>query len=122
MTWFWKRKDDMDPYRKFIEEIPMAALLATCDLSDTKIICANKKHQKLTGYKNAELIGKSPLVFRKDQTDDPAIKRDLLEHHFYTGNVINYTKSGNEYSINLTIMGVIIEGRRFYCCIKNPAV
>ena len=67
MTWFWKRKDDMDPYRKFIEEIPMAALLATCDLNDTKIICANKKHQKLTGYKNAELIGKSPLVFRKDQ-------------------------------------------------------
>lgn len=112
----------VDPYRKFIEKIPMAAILATCDINDTKIICANKRHQKLTGYNSQELVGLSPIVFRKGQPDDTSIKRDLLAYHFFNGNVINYTKSGKEQCINLTIMGVIIEGRRFYCCIKNPAV
>ena len=112
-----------NPYNRFIDSIPMAAALTTYDANDPKIIVANKAHQKLTGYTNAELIGMSPRMFKGPLTDthhSAELKKAIKENDFFSGKLINYTKAGKPYDMMLTVVGVVIEGRKFYCGLKRP--
>lgn len=65
-----------------------------------KIIYANKSFSKLTGYTQAEVIGKTPRILQGAATDKKVVGRlreALLKDKKFEGKAINYKKNGTPF-------------------------
>ena len=70
-----------------------------------RIIFANEAFTKMTGYTEAEIIGKTPLIFQGPKTD--LIELERLKNCLKKGEscevtVVNYKKNGDEFWNNFT--------------------
>jgi PAS domain S-box-containing protein len=86
------------------------------------ILYTNKEHVKLTGYYNAELVGKRPTIFQGKNTCIKTInelKNALEEKDFWMGQLINYHKDGTEQYIHMTIFTISIERNHYYVVHKK---
>ncbi len=77
------------------------------------VIYANKAFEKVTGYSSEEIIGKTPRMLQGTGTSKSVLKElkdTLINNKIYKGELLNYTKSGEEYWVYVTIVPVIGEG------------
>ena len=114
----------LNPMQEFVDRIPVPATVTTFDAEEPIILAANKLHERLTGYKSADLVGKSPRIFKGATTDlevSRTIKEELRNYHFCSLPITNYKADGTTYNFILSVCGVIIEGNAFYCALKRTA-
>jgi PAS domain S-box-containing protein len=76
------------------------SVLVTDATKAGKIIYANKSFSKLTGYTQAEVIGKTPRILQGAATDKKVVGRlreALLKDKKFEGKAINYKKNGTPF-------------------------
>lgn len=82
---------------------------------DEKIIYVNKAVEKLTGYSKKELIGKTPRMLKSGKTSDKVYKElsNAMKngHPFYTEEMFNQKKSGEDYQASLSVYPVVKDGK-----------
>jgi PAS domain S-box-containing protein len=74
-----------------------------------KIIFANKAFERITGYAPDEVIGRSPRLLQGEKTDPKVLKeirQALVERQPIQRQLINYTKSGAPYWIEMDIVPI----------------
>ena len=74
-----------------------------------RIVFVNQAAERLTGYARAELIGQTPRLFQGPRTDQAELRRisaALRQVRPVFAELINYTKAGTEYWIELNITPV----------------
>ena len=72
-----------------------------------EIIYVNKAFTEMTGYSSEEVIGKSPRILQSKDTEQKeklAIRRALEKKEAIRVTLRNYTKTGREYWIDLSIL------------------
>ncbi|MBD2653581.1 PAS domain S-box protein [Synechocystis sp. FACHB-383] len=75
-----------------------------------KIVYVNPAFEKLTGYTSQEIIGRSPRLLQGPQTDPgelSRIKTALENKDSVRAQLINYTKTGKQYCIELEIIPLL---------------
>ncbi len=81
-----------------------------------RIIFVNKAFTKMTGYKEEEVIGKTPRILQGPKSDKIELKRlgeSLRNHRPHEVTTINYRKNGEEFWINFTVTPVANEMGRY---------
>ena len=76
----------------------------------TPIIYVNQAILNSSGYTRDELIGKSPTIFHGENTEQPGLKvlgEALKEKKPCKIELANYTKTGKEYYISITISPIL---------------
>ena len=112
------------PIQTFVDRIPYGAIITTQSATDPVILAANRKHSLITGYKASEVLNKSPRMFKGSLTEKEVsaeIKDEIAKYHFANVKVTNHKPNGTPYRINLTVMGVVIDGQNYYVAIKTLA-
>ncbi len=88
---------------------------AELDLPGPKIIFINSAFTKMTGYNEAEAIGKNPRILQGPRTDKTVLGRlrhDLEGGKVFEGETINYRKNGEEFHLAWQIAPIRdVEGR-----------
>ncbi len=77
------------------------------DETGPKIIYINESFTKVTGFTMEDVYGKTPRIFQGPRTDKEIlakIKQAMLNFEPVQVEIINYTKSGEEYWVDLTIV------------------
>ncbi|MFK5882127.1 MAG: EAL domain-containing protein [Sulfurospirillum sp.] len=80
--------------------------------SKARILRTNRAFEKITGYKESEVIGNNPSVLKSGKHDVDFYKdmyQKLLNNHYWSGGIINRKKDGSLYHENLTIQTVLHE-------------
>jgi PAS domain S-box-containing protein len=98
-------------------------VITTYDYKNPCILFANLEHEKLTGYSSDELIGKNPKMFQGDATIKSSVngmREGLRKFDSWEGSLVNYTKSGQPYTVFIVIFGISTdENERFYIAVKT---
>ena len=85
-------------------------IITNADLENgPKIIYVNKSFTKLTGYKQDEVIGKTPHMLQGHDTDRNTLDRlksSLQKGKPFKGELKNYTKNGEPYWLDISIMPI----------------
>jgi PAS domain-containing protein len=114
--------EPVNPLQEFVDKIPVAAVVTTFDATEPKILAANALHEKLSGYKNKDVVNLSPRIFKGANTN-PEISRlirtELSNYHFASLPITNHRPDGTSYDIILTICGVVINDTPYYCALKR---
>ncbi|WP_127846351.1 PAS domain S-box protein [Psychroflexus aestuariivivens] len=74
-----------------------------------RIVYVNQAFTKMTGYKEAEVIGKTPRILQGPETNREGldkVRKDLEKSHSTELTTINYKKNGDPFWINFKINGV----------------
>lgn len=106
----------------FLNRFNKPAVLTSYDYNIPVIISCNKAHVEMTGYSALELVGKSPSMFKGPLScpdTSKELKQALKDYDFWYGTLTNYKKNGDAYQFELTIVGVLIDGRKYYFALKN---
>jgi PAS domain S-box-containing protein len=88
------------------------------------ITWVNRAFTKFTGYSTDEMVGKTPQVLHGPKTD-PNIQEKILESlqkdEFVPFEVLNYTKSGEEYWVEFSLSAIYNEKNEIerYIAIQN---
>jgi PAS domain S-box-containing protein len=98
-----------------VEQSKESILITNAEISwpGPKIIFVNPAFTKLTGYSEAEAIGKTPRILQGPRTDTALLKQlrqCLQEGKEFEGETINYRKDGTEFNIEWQI-----------AALRNPA-
>ncbi|PIR34028.1 MAG: hypothetical protein COV36_01725 [Alphaproteobacteria bacterium CG11_big_fil_rev_8_21_14_0_20_44_7] len=73
------------------------------------IVHVNDAFTKITGYEKHEVIGKTPRILQGEKTDRETLNRlrECLENgRSFRGELINYSKAGNEYWLDISIVPI----------------
>jgi PAS domain S-box-containing protein len=79
---------------------------AELDLPGPKIIFVNPAFTRMTGYNEAEAIGKTPRILQGPRTDKAGLNRlrqNLERGKVFSGEAINYRKDGKEFNLEWQI-------------------
>lgn len=93
-----------------LNDIIIITKAESLDEQELKTVFVNDAFEKLTGYSPQEIIGKSPKILQGPKTDRRElnrIKTALRNKEAIRTQLINYTKSGMEYWIELEIVPLI---------------
>jgi len=74
-----------------------------------KIVYVNEALVKMSGYSKEEIIGKSPHMFqgpKSDRDELNKLKKAIEEHMPYSAEIINYTKNGRLYWVDMDLAPV----------------
>lgn len=74
-----------------------------------KIVYVNEAFERISGYKAEEIIGKTPRVLQGKDTDRATLdilKQTLVSGMPYSGEILNYTKDGTPYWLDIQIVPV----------------
>ena len=75
-----------------------------------KIIYVNEAFTKITGYTSAEVIGKTPRILQGEKSDRSIlsqIKQSLSKNKPIKTEIVNYSKDGREYWVELNIVPIV---------------
>ena len=79
------------------------------DPLETKIVYVNEAFTHMTGYRLAELMGRSPNIFRGTKTSQKVlstIRQSLEKNEPVKAEMINYTKTGKEFWLEVNIVPI----------------
>ncbi|MCJ2056296.1 PAS domain-containing protein [Methylobacterium sp. J-048] len=98
--------------RAAVEATGEAILVTSSDLSEPGPIIeyANPAFARMTGYSQAEVIGRSPRFLQGPLTDPAslaAMKRALMAGEPFQGEAVNYRKDGTTYAVEWLITPVL---------------
>ena len=98
-------------YQDRLEKARDAILItgAGLDIPGPTIQFANSAFERLTGFRRAEILGRTPRLLQGTRTDPAELRRmreGLIEHGAFEGEVINYRKDKSEYLMGWAIAGV----------------
>lgn len=74
-----------------------------------KVIYVNKSFSKITGFDSKEIIGKTPRILQGQDTSNSTKKKmsaKIRAGEIFEGEVLNYSKSGEPYWIDLNIIPI----------------
>ncbi len=108
---------DLRLLRAAVEATGEAILITTADLDEPGpvIVYANPAFTKLSGYKAAEAVGRSPRFLQGPGTDRAALDRtraSLEAGEAFQGEALNYRKDGTTYRVEWLITPVRDAGGR----------
>lgn len=89
-----------------------AVIITDNDTSDTsipKIIFANQAFTEMSGYKASEVVGKSPLLFRGENSDESELKKlvaAIKNEEETQVETISYKKDGEEYWVSFSMIPI----------------
>lgn len=92
-----------------IQHLNDIVLITDANVSDQRIIFVNDAFEHRTGYSRAEVIGKNAKILQGPKTcrfQLDVIKNALMNFEPVNVELINYTKSGEEYWLDLEIIPV----------------
>ncbi len=85
-------------------------IITNADLENgPQIVYVNKAFTQLTGYEAVEVIGKTPRILQGKQTNRGTLERlkeTLLRGKPFKGELKNYTKDGEPYWLDISIMPI----------------
>ena len=110
--------------KKVVDKYPDPAALMTYDSewNSRVFLYANKRHQKLTGYSNDEIVGKTPDMFIGKNTLEKTInsaQEGLKNSSFWNGIITNIRKDGTETLVDLLIFAICYEGKNYFVVLKR---
>ena len=95
--------------------IPLARSQFTSQFSILTIAYSNKAFTKLTGYDQADVIGKSPSLLQGEGTDKKVLARlkESMRKGLgdYEGSAINYRKNGTPFIMHWRVVPVKVGGK-----------
>lgn len=106
------------PFREIVDKANDAVLV--CDAlpidqpEGPRIVYANETFFKMTGYEAIDVIGKTPRVLQGEQTDRGALDRirdALIKQQPVRETLVNYTKSGDPYWLDISIFPLYGDGQ-----------
>lgn len=104
----------------FLGRFSKPAVITSYDCEDPIIIACNKAHVDLTGYSELEVVGRNPKMFKGPlTTNSQELKEALIKNDFWYGSMTNYRKDGTSYLMQLVIVGIVIEGKKYYFALKS---
>jgi len=87
-----------------------AVVITTADLvNGPEIIYVNKAFTRMTGYEEHEVIGNTPRMLQGPETDPDVLsrlKRNLNNGRPFKGELLNYTKDGDPYWLEISIVPI----------------
>lgn len=108
-----RRRDEhlrlLDAAVKHIDDIVIITEATSPGAQDDKIVYVNKAFERRTGFTREEAIGRTPRILQGPKTQRSELRRirDALETHTpVRAELINYTKSNDEYWLEIEIMPV----------------
>ena len=99
---------------KVLAENSFDSILITDATVKGKITYANKAFKKLTGYDQAEIIGKTPRILQGKGTDKKVIDRLAIALNSggkFEGKAINYKKDGTPFIMYWRVLPVKVENK-----------
>ncbi len=85
-------------------------IITNADLENgPEIIYVNEAFTKISGYEAEEIIGKTPRILQGHDTDRATLdtlKNTLLKGRAFKGELKNYTKDGDPYWLDISIMPI----------------
>lgn len=81
------------------------AICVTCtnlEPPGPQILFVSDAFCEITGYSREDLLGKTPRILQGEKTDKNTLNRmkiSLKNDDFFEGNIINYKKNGEEYTM-----------------------
>lgn len=99
---------------KVVADGSFDSILVTDATPAGKILFANRAFEKLTGYRRAEVLGKTPRILQGAGTDPKVI--DRLRHCLsagkaFEGKAINYKKDGTPFIMFWRVLPVKAKGQ-----------
>jgi PAS domain S-box-containing protein len=85
--------------------------------ADRKIVWVNESTQRVTGYSYEEMIGNTPKMFQFEKTDKSTIqliKEKLAKEENVHCEILNRSKDGKEYWLDLNIVPLFDESKKLY--------
>lgn len=98
-----------------LDECVNGVTLADPDLDDSPIVYANKAFERLTGYKQEEIIGQNCRFLQRDDREQPQLKqiKDALNKHEAVEVILrNYKKDGTLFYNHLKIIPLFDKKQR----------
>jgi len=98
-----------------LDECVNGVTLADPDLEDAPIVYANKAFERLTGYSQAEIVGKNCRFLQGDDRDQPAryqIAEAMKNHDSVEVTLRNYKKDGTLFHNRLKIIPLFDNKKR----------
>ena len=87
-----------------------AVVITKADLTNgPEIIYVNRAFTRLTGYEEHEVLGKTPRMLQGPNTDRDVLdrlKRNLSNGRPFKGELLNYTKDGDPYWLEISIVPI----------------
>ena len=83
------------------------SILITDATKAGKILYANKAFKRLTGYSQAEVVGKTPRILQGPATDKNVLDRlrkALSNGNSFEGRAINYKKNGSPFIMHWRVV------------------
>ncbi|NNE84708.1 MAG: PAS domain S-box protein [Alphaproteobacteria bacterium] len=83
------------------------SILITDATKAGKILYANKAFKRLTGYSQAEVVGKTPRILQGPATDKNVLDRlrkALSKGNSFEGRAINYKKNGSPFIMHWRVV------------------
>ncbi len=103
-----KTKDELLEFRVIIESAPLTIIITDIKAN---ILYVNPHFCRISGYKEAEILGKNPRFLKpKDETDNKKIEElweKILNKQAWTGIFRNIKKDGTEYWETATILPIL---------------
>lgn len=93
-----------------LNDMVMITEADSLDEPGPKTVFVNEAFEKLTGYSAQEIIGRSPRLLQGPKTDRnelDRIKTALRKNKPVRAQLVNYTKTGKEYSVELEIVPLL---------------
>lgn len=89
-----------------VEDAKDGVLITKPDLKNPEILYANDAVTRISGYGMNELIGKTPRMLQGENTSRAELdrlKETLSKGKTFTGELLNYSKTGEEYWLDISI-------------------
>lgn len=86
------------------------------------IVYVNAAFERITGYRAAEVIGRSPRILQGERTDPQVraeMRRAMRDKTIFRGSTINYRKDGTPYINDWRIMPIDIDGVPHFMAIQR---
>lgn len=96
-----------------VAESSFDSILVTDATPAGKIVFANRAFERLTGYKRAEVLGRTPRILQGAGTDPKVIDRlrnCLKSGKAFEGKAINYKKDGTPFIMFWRVLPVKVRG------------
>jgi PAS domain S-box-containing protein len=107
-----KRREELRRLSEAVEQTQEAVLIteaAPLDAPGPRIVFTNAAHEEMTGYREDELLGRTPRVLQGPDTDPDvldSLRAALEAGEDWEGETVNYRKDGTPYRVHWNVAPV----------------